>query len=62
MPTYRYECGACGTRFEELQGINDKRLKKCPTCGKNKLRRLVGPGGGLVFKGSGFYATDYKRS
>jgi putative FmdB family regulatory protein len=60
MPTYDYECEACEHAFEAFQGINDDRLKKCPSCGKPKLRRLIGAGAGLVFKGSGFYITDYR--
>lgn len=60
MPTYDYECDACGHKFEHFQGINDEVLKKCPECKKNKLRRLFGTGGGLLFKGSGFYKTDYR--
>ena len=60
MPTYDYECDACEHKFEHFQGINDPLLKKCPECGKNKLRRLIGAGGAVVFKGSGFYQTDYR--
>ncbi len=60
MPTYDYECDACGHKFEHFQGIKDDVLKKCPECKKNKLRRLFGTGGGLLFKGSGFYKTDYR--
>ena len=60
MPTYDYECDACGHKFEHFQGINDEVLKKCPECKKSKLRRLFGTGGGLLFKGSGFYKTDYR--
>lgn len=61
MPTYEYECDACGHEFEEFQSMSDKVLKKCPSCGKNKLQRLIGAGAGIIFKGSGFYETDYKR-
>lgn len=61
MPTYQYECEACGHSFEILQSMNDKRLSKCPKCGKNKLSRLIGTGSGIIFKGSGFYETDYKK-
>jgi putative FmdB family regulatory protein len=61
MPTYDYECRACGHRFEHWQQMTDKRLRRCPACGKPRLERLVGAGGGLIFKGSGFYVTDYKR-
>jgi len=60
MPTYDYECGACGHTLEVFQGINDPVLKKCPECGKNKLSRLFGTGAAIVFKGSGFYQTDYR--
>jgi putative FmdB family regulatory protein len=60
MPTYDYECDACGHKFEHYQGINDEVLKKCPECKKPKLRRLIGKGGAVVFKGSGFYQTDYR--
>lgn len=60
MPTYDYECDACSHSFELFQGINDPVEKKCPECGKNKLRRLFGTGGAIVFKGSGFYQTDYR--
>ena len=62
MPTYDYECDACGHRFEEFQSMNDKVLSKCPKCGKRKLRRLIGMGAGIIFKGSGFYSTDYKKN
>lgn len=60
MPTYDYECDACGHAFELFQSINDPVKKKCPSCGKQKLRRLFGTGGAIVFKGSGFYQTDYR--
>lgn len=60
MPTYDYLCDACGNKFEHFQSINDKLLKKCPKCKKSKLRRLFGTGGAIVFKGSGFYQTDYR--
>lgn len=60
MPTYDYECDACGHKFEIYQGINDEKLKKCPECKKLKLRRLLGTGGAIMFKGSGFYQTDYR--
>jgi len=61
MPTYEYECQACGHAFEELQGMTDAKLTKCPQCHKNKLSRLIGSGSGMIFKGSGFYETDYKK-
>lgn len=60
MPTYDYQCDACGHEMELFQGINDPIKKKCPECGKNKLRRLFGSGAAVVFKGSGFYQTDYR--
>ena len=60
MPTYDYECDACGHAFELFQSINDKLKKKCPECKKLKLRRLFGTGAAIVFKGSGFYETDYR--
>jgi len=59
MPTYEYECRDCGYRFEKFQQMSDKALKKCPECA-GKLRRLIGAGAGIIFKGGGFYATDYK--
>jgi putative FmdB family regulatory protein len=60
MPTYDYECDACGHTFELFQGITEPVQKKCPNCGKLKLRRLFGTGAAVVFKGSGFYQTDYR--
>ncbi len=60
MPTYEYNCNNCGHRFEQLQGIKAGALRKCPKCGKSALKRLIGTGSGLIFKGSGFYATDYR--
>ena len=60
MPTYEYVCDACEHEFEEFQSMSAKHLKKCPACGKNKLRRLIGTGAGIIFKGSGFYETDYR--
>ena len=60
MPTYDYECDACGHTFEEFQNISADPLKKCPKCKKNKLRRLFGTGAAIMFKGSGFYETDYR--
>jgi len=61
MPTYDYECIKCKHEFEAFQQMNDKLLTKCPKC-KGKLKRLIGSGAGIIFKGSGFYATDYKKS
>jgi len=60
MPTYEYRCDACGHELEEFQSMSAKALKKCPDCGKNKLTRLIGTGAGIIFKGSGFYETDYR--
>jgi putative FmdB family regulatory protein len=60
MPTYDYLCDACNHEFELFQSIKAEPEKKCPECGKKKLRRLIGPGAALVFKGSGFYKTDYR--
>ncbi len=60
MPTYDYECQACGHTFEKFQSITDKPIRKCPVCNKLKVRRLIGTGGGVIFKGSGFYCTDYR--
>lgn len=60
MPTYDYRCDACDHAFEELQSFSDKPLKKCPQCKKPKLRRLFGTGAAVIFKGSGFYQTDYR--
>ncbi|NOS84688.1 MAG: zinc ribbon domain-containing protein [Ignavibacteria bacterium] len=61
MPFYEYQCSNCGHTLEELQKMSDEPLKKCPNCGKNTLQKLIGTGGGLIFKGSGFYLTDYKN-
>ena len=60
MPTYEYKCNKCGHLFEQLQSITSKSLRKCPKCGKLALKRLIGTGAGLIFKGSGFYTTDYR--
>lgn len=60
MPTYDYECDACGHTFELFQSISEPVEKKCPDCKKPKLRRLFGTGAAVVFKGSGFYQTDYR--
>jgi putative FmdB family regulatory protein len=60
MPTYEYRCDACGHQFDEFQSMTEEPLRKCPKCGKNRLRRLFGTGGALLFKGSGFYQTDYR--
>jgi putative FmdB family regulatory protein len=60
MPTYDYVCEACGHSFEEMQSFSAPKLRKCPKCGKLKLKRLIGTGGAVIFKGSGFYETDYR--
>ncbi|MFN0136004.1 MAG: FmdB family zinc ribbon protein, partial [Phycisphaerae bacterium] len=60
MPTYEYACDACSHEFEQFQSITAGPLKKCPSCGKSKLRRLISIGGAVLFKGSGFYETDYR--
>ena len=60
MPTYDYVCDACDHQFELFQSITAAAERKCPECGRRKLRRLIGPGAAIVFKGSGFYKTDYR--
>lgn len=60
LPTYEYKCDACGHAFEKFQQITAAPVKKCPECGKSKVRRLISAGGGMIFKGSGFYITDYR--
>jgi len=60
MPTYEYKCEHCGYGFEQLQSITARSLRKCPRCRKNGLKRLIGMGAGIIFKGAGFYATDYR--
>ena len=60
MPTYDYKCTQCGHDFEIFQSMSESHIKKCPECGGN-VRRLVGGGSGLIFKGSGFYVTDYVK-
>ena len=60
MPTYDYECQACDHRFEKFQSITARSIRKCPECGRLKVRRLIGTGAGIIFKGSGFYQTDYR--
>jgi putative FmdB family regulatory protein len=62
MPTYDYQCGGCGHRFDEFQTMSAPPLRKCPACKKSKLERLIGAGAGVIFKGSGFYQTDYRSS
>ena len=60
MPTYEYHCKICKHRFERFQSMKDSPLRKCPACGKAALERLIGTGGAVIFKGSGFYQTDYR--
>lgn len=60
MPTYDYQCDACNHRFELFQYISEDPQRVCPECGKKKLRRLFGTGAAVMFKGSGFYQTDYR--
>jgi putative FmdB family regulatory protein len=60
MPTYDYECNGCGHKFEEFQSITAAPVRMCPKCRKRKVRRLIGAGAGIIFKGSGFYQTDYR--
>jgi putative FmdB family regulatory protein len=60
MPTYEYRCDACEHNFDEFQSFSEAPLKKCPKCGKSKLRRVFGAGAAVIFKGSGFYQTDYR--
>src|SRR5438876_5428793 len=62
MPIYEYQCQKCGYTYEELQSMKEEPLIKCPNCEKDELKRLIGTGGGVIFKGSGFYQTDYKKS
>ena len=62
MPTYDYACKKCGHKFEEFQSMTAPVLLECPECGTEALQRLIGAGAGLLFKGSGFYLTDYKKS
>lgn len=60
MPTYQYVCDGCGHEFERFQSIKANALRKCPACSKTRLNRLIGAGGAIIFKGSGFYQTDYR--
>jgi len=62
MPTYEYKCKKCGHRFEEIQKMSAKPLVLCPNCKTENLVRIISLGGGMIFKGSGFYQTDYKNS
>ena len=60
MPTYEYVCEACGAELEIFQSMKEAPKRKCPSCGKQKLKRRIGAGAGIIFKGSGFYQTDYR--
>jgi len=60
MPTYDYICESCGYEFERFQSIAARPIRKCPKCGKGRLKRLIGAGSGVIFKGAGFYQTDYR--
>ncbi|MBI1804128.1 MAG: zinc ribbon domain-containing protein [Ignavibacteriae bacterium] len=62
MPTYAYQCKSCNHEFEEFQSISEPPLVECPSCKKHTVIRIIGAGAGLVFKGSGFYLTDYKKT
>lgn len=61
MPTYEYECRRCGHRFEKFQAMKDRPLQRCPRC-RGKIERLPGGGAGILFRGAGFYATDYRSA
>lgn len=62
MPTYDYVCTKCDHQWELFQAMKDNPVRKCPSCGKLKAKRMIGPGAGIIFKGSGFYETDYRSS
>ena len=62
MPNYDYVCASCSGEFEFFQSMNDDPLKQCPSCEEHTLKRKIGTGAGIIFKGSGFYETDYKKS
>lgn len=62
MPTYEYKCENCGYQFDIIQSMKDTPLTECPECHKNKLKKLISGGAGLIFKGTGFYLTDYKKA
>ncbi len=62
MPTYEYQCESCDHKFEKFQAITADPIKECPECGKEEVRKLISGGMGIIFKGSGFYTTDYKNA
>lgn len=62
MPTYDYVCSQCGHELEIFHSMSDAPKRKCPACGKNKLQRRIGAGAGILFKGTGFYQTDYRSA
>ena len=62
MPTYEYRCPDCGHEFEQFQSMKADPIKECPECKEQNVKRLISSGGGLIFKGSGFYETDYRSS
>lgn len=62
MPTYEYVCSECGHAFQKFQKMTEEHLKTCPKCAKNSLKRKIGTGAGIIFKGSGFYCTDYAHN
>ena len=61
MPTYEYSCDGCGGEFERFESISARPNKKCQLCGERKARRVISSGGGVIFKGTGFYSTDYRK-
>ena len=62
MPTYDYRCDNCRRTFEKFQAMTDRPIRKCPVCGKSAVKRLIGNGTAIIFKGSGFYQTDYRSA